>query len=56
MKFFLGYDLNGTSGSSNGNITIQPQNNLATLSTTAKLPLFDYYSCCLKLLPTSSFI
>ena len=41
----------GLSNGSNNNVT-QNQGSL----TTNKLPLFDYYSCHLRLLPTTSYI
>lgn len=53
------------SGSSNGNLNIQNQNNPgltlnpstnSSNSTTNKLPLFDFYSCCLCYAPTSTYI
>lgn len=49
-------------GSSNGNLNIQSQSNsMSTQSTTShsattKLPLFDFYSCCLCYAPTSTYI
>jgi len=48
---------NGSNGgSNNGNFNIQNQTNQSTISTTTKLPLFDYYSCCLCIAPTSTYI